>query len=373
MIVMNGSDEFLGAIQLDDFRSQVEVATADYPRAAEITSNIPIYDGREVDEGIKREWANVIGKGPGVFVVRSAFRDLSAVDAATEIFREIIADERAAGISGGDHFAKAGANDRIWNSLQKLCLRAPEVYVRYMGNPIVDLACRAWLGPDYQLATQVNQVRPGGKAQAPHRDYHLGFMTPDQMALYPPHIHLMGPTLILQGGVAHVDMPAASGTTKLLPHSQKYPQGYVAAQLPEFRDYFEANCVQLPMAKGDAIFFSPALFHAAGENKTTDFVRMVNLLQVASAFAKHMENIDRLAMVKAIFPYLGSLSAQERAGVIAATADAYPFPTNLDTTPPVGGLAPESQKALLARAIAEGWDYPRFEAAADQQAQRRRA
>ena len=135
------------------------------------------------------------GRGPGVFVVRRAFQNLAAVDAATKVFQQIIADKRAAGIAPGDHFAKAGANDRIWNSLQKLCLRAPDIYVRYMANPIVDIACRAWLGPGCQVATQVNQVRPGGKAQAPHRDYHLGFMTPDEMALYPPHVHLMGPAL----------------------------------------------------------------------------------------------------------------------------------------------------------------------------------
>jgi len=360
-------------IRLEDFRSQVEVPTSACPNATEIVSNIPIYDVDRVGEGIKGEWAQVIGQGPGVFVVRRAFRNLAAVDAATKVFQQIIADERAAGIAPGDHFAKAGANDRIWNSLQKLCLRAPDVYVRYMANPIVDIACRAWLGPGYQVATQVNQVRPGGKAQAPHRDYHLGFMTPDEMALYPPHVHLMGPALILQGGVAHIDMPAESGTTKLLPHSQRYAQGYVATQRPEFAAYFEANCVQLSMAKGDAIFFSPALFHAAGENKTADVVRMVNLLQVASAFAKHMEDVDRLAMVKAIYPYLGNLGPPEKAAVIAATADAYPFPTNLDTTPPLGGLAPESQKALLERAIAEGWDSDRFGSAANEHTRKRRA
>lgn len=367
--------DFASAISLDDFRHQVEVETTPSmcPSAIAIEKNIPVYDGKAVSDLIAPEWAGVIGRGPGVFVVKRAFADPGAIDAASEAFRAIIARERAAGIAAGDHFAKAGANDRIWNSLQKLCLHDPAVYARYMANPVIDIACRAWLGPGYQIATQVNQVRPGGKAQAPHRDFHLGFMSPGQMADYPDHIHATGPTLILQGGVAHCDMPVESGTTKLLPHSQRYLHGYIAATRPEFRAYFEDRHVQLPLEKGDAIFFSPALFHAAGENRTTDVVRMVNLIQTASAFARHMETIDRTAMVRAVYPHLAALSPEGRRAVIAATADGYPFPTNLDTDPPIGGLAPESQQDLLARAVAEGWDRARLDAALDEQAAKRRA
>ncbi len=362
-------------ISHEDFRAEVERETllSDYPGAMKIEKGIPIYDARKVTPEIGTEWARVIGEGPGVFVVKNAFTDTSAIDAASDVFRIIIAEERAAGVAAGDHFAMAGANDRIWNSLQKLCLRAPDVFARYMANPVIDLACRAWLGPGYQIATQVNQVRPGGKAQAPHRDYHLGFMSADQMAEYPDHIHVTGPTLILQGGVAHVDMTEASGTTKLLPNSQRYKPGYIAATQPEFAAYFETNHVQLPLAKGDAIFFSPALFHAGGENKTTDVVRMVNLIQTASAFARHMEEIDRTAMVRAVYPYLAALTPAERAAVIAATADGYPFPTNLDTDPPLGGLAPETQQALVTRAVEAGWDQATLDAALEVQTNKRRA
>ncbi|MBN9056345.1 MAG: phytanoyl-CoA dioxygenase, partial [Rhizobiales bacterium] len=107
------------AIDLAQFRRQVETETtkAMCPTAIAIEKNIPIYDGAAVDDGIGPEWASVIGEGPGVFVVKRAFADPGAIDAASEVFRAIIADERAAGTAAGDHFAKAGANDRIWNSL----------------------------------------------------------------------------------------------------------------------------------------------------------------------------------------------------------------------------------------------------------------
>lgn len=357
------------------FRAEVETETraADYPRAVAVEKNIPIYDGADADETTALEWTRVLSEGPGVFVIRRAFRDLGAIDAATETFRAIIAEERAAGIAAGDHFAKAGANDRVWNSLQKLCLRDPAVYARYIGNPVIDLACRAWLGPGYQMATQLNVVRPGGKAQQAHRDYHLGFMRPEEMRAYPAHIHALGPALILQGGVAHCDMPVESGTTKLLPHSQRYLPGYVAATRPDFRAYFEESHVQLPLAKGDAIFFSPALFHAAGENRTEDVARTVNLIQTASAFARHMESIDRAAMSRAVYPHIAALTPEARAAVIAATADGYAFPTNLDTDPPIGGLAPESQQALLARAVDEGWAPERVDQALGAQLAKRAA
>jgi hypothetical protein len=278
------------AISLEDFRAEVERETlpSEYPGAMKIEKGIPIYDTRTVTPAIAPEWARIIGEGPGVFVVKGAFADTGAIDAASEMFRAIIAEERAAGVASGDHFAKAGANDRIWNSLQKLCLRAPDVYARYMANPVIDLACRAWLGPGYQIATQVNQVRPGGKAQAPHRDYHLGFMSADQMGEYPDHIHVTSPTLILQGGVAHVDMTEASGTTKLLPHSQRYKPGYIAATQPEFAAYFAANHLQLPLAKGDAIFFSSAsggTTMEAHSGRNTSMKKLVKSLLLGAAMA----------------------------------------------------------------------------------------
>jgi ectoine hydroxylase-related dioxygenase (phytanoyl-CoA dioxygenase family) len=362
-------------IDFEAFRRDVETITvrANCLSAIDIVSNIPIYDGANVTVEKGREWANILLNGAGVFVIKRAFPDVSAIDNASDIFREIIAEERAAGVAAGDHFAKAGANDRIWNSLQKLCLKAPEVYTRYMSNPVIDLACRSWLGPGYQMATQVNQVRPGGKAQQPHRDYHLGFMKAEQMADYPPHIHRFSPMLILQGGVAHCDAPIESGPTKLLPHSQRFEQGYMAALLPNFREYFEAHYVQMPLEKGDAIFFSPALFHAAGENRSADIARMVNLLQVASPFAKHMESLDRTAMSCAIFPYLKSLAPDALRAIIAATADGYPFPTNLDKDPPLGGMAPPSQQALLHKAVAENWTAHQLDQALSKQQVRRLA
>jgi ectoine hydroxylase-related dioxygenase (phytanoyl-CoA dioxygenase family) len=285
--------------------------------------------------------------------------------------------QRASGAAAGDHFAKPGANDRVWNALEKLAVRDPDVFVDYYANDVIALVSRAWLGPSYQVTSQVNVVNPGGQAQTVHRDYHLGFQANAVAEQYPAHVHRLSPVLTLQGAVAHSDMPVETGPTQYLPHSQKYEPGYLAWRRPEFREHFEANFVQLPLAKGDAAFFNPALFHAAGTNRSTDIRRMANLLQVSSAFGRAMESVDRETMSNAVFPALlaakaAGVDAPSLANAVAACAEGYPFPTNLDRDQPADGLAPLSQAQLLTRAVEESWEPTRLREQLIAYARRRR-
>ena len=332
----------------------------DCPLAAGLVQDVPVYDcdaqrGLLRGDGAHRaalmaEWAWVWEEGPGILVLRGAVPSSALIDAVTARFMEIIEREQSSH-SGGDHFAKAGANDRIWNALEKLCLMDPELFARYYANDMMALASEAWLGPAYQITSQVNNVRPGGAAQTPHRDYHLGFCTAPQAERYPAHVHRLSPMLTLQGAVAHVDMPIESGPTLYLPHSQKFSHGYLVADRAEFRDHFAQHRVQLPLQKGDAVFFNPALLHAAGENLSGSIQRMANLLQVSSAFGRAMESVDRDRMTRALFPHLlslmqaGELDAHEVDRVLAASAEGYAFPTNLDRDPPIGGWRPRAHSA----------------------------
>nr|WP_306267591.1 phytanoyl-CoA dioxygenase family protein [Pararhizobium sp. IMCC3301] len=374
------SEEFLQSLD-------GETRTDDVPHAFDIQNNIPIYRASDIREvfavqdgrkSVLAEMAGVLLNGAGTFVIQNAYRDTSVIDAASDIFNRIIAREKNSG-GGGDHFAKAGANDRVWNSMQKLCEEDPALFVRYYGNDMIALGCEAWLGPNYKMASQVNLVHPGGDAQEAHRDYHLGFLTSERAAQYPPHLHHMSAALTLQGAVAHCDMSIESGPTKLLPFSQRYGAGYVAYTRPDFRAEFEKRFVQLPLNKGDLLFFSPALYHAAGANRTTDTERMANLLQVSSAFGQPMETIDRTEMCKRIYPVLQKarknkhLSAEEIEYAVTSAADGYSFPTSLDSDPPVGGLAPQSQKALTLQALEAGWTVARYNKALQAQENRRKS
>ncbi|MEM1274169.1 MAG: phytanoyl-CoA dioxygenase family protein [Pseudomonadota bacterium] len=368
---------------LDTFLAEIDrtARPEDTPNAAEIVANVPIYDGavmRGMLGGggrgmILAEWGQVLLSGAGVLAIRGGVADLAALDAVTAVFEQIIAREKAEAGGGGDHFAASGANDRIWNAHQKLCLTAPETYATYAANPVIAAVAEAWLGPAFQVTAQVNLVRPGGAAQEAHRDYHLGFQTAEIASEFPPHVHALTAALTLQGAVAHSDMPVESGPTKLLPFSQSFAAGYVTFRQPDFRAVFEDRYVQLPLRKGDLLFFNPALYHAAGENRTSDMQRMANLLQISSGFGRAMEALDRDAMCRAIYPYLARYSGSEQAALIAATAEAYPFPTNLDSDPPIGGLAPATQADILRQAAREAWGAEKLDAALDSLAARRQA
>ncbi|MBX9360643.1 phytanoyl-CoA dioxygenase family protein [Streptomyces sp. WAC04114] len=349
---------------LDAFRALVEQATdpADYPHASAVEHNVLVYDCGllEGDRVVQAELVRALADGPGIVVFRGAFPDLRVVDRATDVFEALIAEQRASGAAAGDHFARPGANDRVWNALEKAALYDPEAFADYYANDILALVATAWLGPGYQVTSQLNVVNPGGAAQTVHRDYHLGFLSNEVAAAYPAQVHRLSPVLTLQGAVAHCDMPVESGPTMYLPHSQKYEPGYLAWRLPEFRAYFDAHQVQLPLAKGDAVFFNPALFHAAGTNRTAGIRRMANLLQVSSAFGRAMETVDREAVAGAVYPALLKRKAEGAdpawlENVVAASAEGYPFPTNLDSDPPVDGLAPPSQADLMRRALREEW------------------
>ncbi|HZZ61329.1 MAG TPA: phytanoyl-CoA dioxygenase family protein [Roseiarcus sp.] len=376
------------ACDLDAFRALVERTAdpTDYPFASDVVGNVLIYEGDAVRGAafspesrreMMAEWVEAMMDGPGIIVIRKAFVDLRPIEAANVHFWAMIDEQHRNNSARGDHFAKPGANDRVWNALEKLCLADPETFAAYYGNPVIALASEAWLGTAYQITSQLNVVNPGGGTQVPHRDYHMGFQTAREIERFPAHAHRLSPMLTLQGAVAHCDMPLESGPTLYLPFSQSYLPGYLAALRDDFRAYFEAHKVQLPLKTGDAVFFNPALFHAAGSNRSKDIKRIANLLQVSSAYGRAMESVDRLKMSVRLYPTLkrmiaeGAIESEAANSAIAASAEGYAFPTNLDRDPAIGGLAPQSQQALMRQALAERWTPEAFAKAAEAQAWRK--
>ncbi len=373
-------------IDLEAFKRLCSQKTelAAYPGAQAVEQNILIYDGPalrrllafdDTKTSLRHELARALNDGPGVLVIKAAYEDVSVIDRTTTLFREIVAAERAGGTAKGDHF---GRNERIWNSTQKACVLAPDLFIDYYGNPLMSLVCEAWLGPCYRITAQMNNVKPGNKAQSVHRDYHLGFQSAQTTARFPAHAQVMSQYLTLQGAVAHMDMPLEMGPTVLLPYSHQYGPGYMAYRRPEFGQYFSEHRSQLPLGQGDMIFFSPALFHGAGENTTGDD-RVANLLQISSAFGRTMETLNNHAMIEAVYPALikrlenGAVSDEVVENIIAAVADGYAFPTNLDSDPPIGGNAPETQQDVMRRAIAERWSLGKLLNTLTEYADRRKA
>ena len=377
-----------GDLDLDEFRRLIGRVTsaADVPQASELVNDIPVYDSSTfesvADDPVARrtlmaEIISVLVDGAGVMAIRQAVPDRTVLDAATAAFFDIIDREKRAGKAPEDHFARPGDNDRVWNTHEKLCLYDPDLFARYYSSTTIATVCEAYLGPGYQLTAQVNVVNPGGKAQSPHRDYHLGFLEPAQTYGYARHVHQMSQLLTLQGAVVHTDTPIEAGPTKVLPFSQHFDAGFAAYTDPRFVHEFEQSYRQVPLSAGDVVFFNPALFHAAGENRTSDLRRMNNLLQISSAFGRAMEFRDTDAMCRAAYPAMQRLAAGDdrRAleNVIAAAAEGYAFPTSLDTDPNVGGLAPKTQADLVRTALTEGWSSDALDEALTARSRRMRA
>ena len=119
---------FLRAEECDlaDLSALCETATdpADYPHAASADKRVLIYDcptllPRLADpvfaDGLMAEWAEALANGPGVIVLSGAEPDHAMIDRASDLFRNLIDQQNREGTGGGDHFAKPGANDRLWN------------------------------------------------------------------------------------------------------------------------------------------------------------------------------------------------------------------------------------------------------------------
>lgn len=372
----------LDAPDIDDFKQLCRQTTHKdtYPLSATISHNVPIYSASELNlqdaattAPLQNEWHHILHRGPGVFILKDMYRPAdyeSVLESTNAAFQRIITAERQSNgaTTKGDHFAASGRNDRIWNSFSKHALEDPASFVAYYSNPWLRLVSESWLGPVYRVTAQVNVVKPGGAAQDPHRDYHLGFQATERCTAFPRSMHVVSQFLTLQGAVAHSDMPAESGPTRFLPFSQQYEPGYLAYRREEFREFFAANYVALPLRMGDGVFFNPAVVHAAGANETAtaeDFHRKANLLQISSGLGKTMESVDSIPLVDAVWDILRDKYrvtglTPELEAFVLAVADGYPFPTNLDKRSPApSGMAPESEQDIVLRGLEETWDRER--------------
>jgi ectoine hydroxylase-related dioxygenase (phytanoyl-CoA dioxygenase family) len=215
-----------------------------------------------------------------------------------EVCSAIITEEKKPYDKKGDHFAGAGANDRISNSLSKHCLQDPKSFLEYYVNPWLPLISSARLGPHHRLTAQVNVVKLGAAAQISHREYHIGFQDSESCAKFPKALPVVSQFLMLQGAVAQSDVPVESGPTRLLPFSQRFEEVYMAYRVSQFQGCFLEKYVSLALEKGDGLFFNPVLFHSAGQNDSTNIQRSANLLPISSVFGKLMEMIDTHQLVE---------------------------------------------------------------------------
>ena len=126
-------------INLCDFADlcSQKVSKTNYPFCSNIKKKVVIYNGEQIRSIIntpksfelKSELHYCLKEGPGVLIIQQAFLQKKTIDKASEIFLGIIKKEKGNAIHHGDHFARPGQNERLWNSLQKLCEIDPKTFI----------------------------------------------------------------------------------------------------------------------------------------------------------------------------------------------------------------------------------------------------
>jgi ectoine hydroxylase-related dioxygenase (phytanoyl-CoA dioxygenase family) len=298
-------------------------------------------------------------------VFTGAFPDPSVVDRASAVFAELIAEQKASGVAAGDHFATPGANDRVWGALDKLALRAPEVFADYYANDVLALVSEAWLGPGYQSPRRSTSSTRAGRRRSRTATTTSGSCRSTSRWLPGAGAPALPADDPAGRGRATATCRCETGPTMYLPHSQKYPPGTSPSTSRSSPATSTGTYVQLPLAKGDAAFFNPALFHGAGTNRSADVRRMANLLQVSSAFGRAMESVDRVAMSLALYPVLArrrAAGAGERelrnvVGRVGRGRTRSP-PTSTGTSRSAGWRR-RRRRSWSGRALRDGWDARR--------------
>ena len=341
---------------LDDFVAVVDRQTqlSDYPYADAVERNVLIYGERlratigtpSGRRAVQTELMRALDDGPGIVVFKQAFGDLSVVDRATEAFLAQIAAEKAAGVAGGDHFAKPGANDRVWGALDKLAVTRPRGLRRVLRQRRHRTGQRGVARPGLpgHLTGQRGQPRWSGADRAPR---------------LPPRLHGRRRSRPLPGaGAPALARADPAGRGRALRHARRdRPDPLPAATRTSTSPATSrSTCPSSPSTSSRTTpscrwrratprSSTPPCSTARARTVSTTVRRMANLLQVSSPFGRAMESVDRVAMCRALFPVLlegKAAGASDRylENIIAASAEGYAFPTNLDRDQPIGGIAP---------------------------------
>ena len=125
------------------------------------------------------------------------------------------------------------------------------------------------------------------------------------------------------------------------------------------------------------MFFNPALFHAAGneplEGRAAHRQSAAGLLGLRPRDGERRPAQDEPEALSGAARSSGdhAITASDADNAIAACAEGYSFPTNLDRDPPKGGLAPKTQQDLMRQALKENWPPDVFSQEAEAQSERK--
>ena len=245
------------------------------------SSGVLIYDGERLRKepparagaaAVEAELARALTDGPGIVVFdRGVRRPVGRRPCHGGSSRRSSPTQRAAGGAAGDHFAKAGQNDRIWNALEKLALRDPGRVRRLLRQRHP----RAGLPRPGSAPATRSPRRSTSSTRAARRRPRTATTTWASIGREVargsrPMCTGCRPCSPCRARSRTRDMPAETGPTMYLPHSQKYLPGYLAWRRPEFREYFEATTSSCRWPRATRRSSTRRCSMRAGANRTAD-------------------------------------------------------------------------------------------------------
>ena len=331
----------------------------------DVVDNVLVYDAAALRAGHHRAGRGARSRpsscGPSPTVraswpIRGAFPDTTVVDRATAAFDAIIADGARRGRTGRrplrqgrrqrPRVERAGEAGRARPGRVRRLLR--ERHARAVSRCLARArATRSPRRSTWSARAGRRRTRTATTTWASSRT------TPSSST--PTHVHLLSPVLTLQGAVAHCDMPVESGPTMYLPYSHQYDARLprlAAARVPRLLRASTTSSSRWPRATPSSSTRRCSTAPAPTSRPTSS--ASPTCCRSPRRSAGRWRPWTATECVRAVYPVLLDRKA---AGVdrtparhaLAAAAEGYPFPTNLDLDQPVGGLTPPSQAEVVRR------------------------
>lgn len=157
-------------ISFDEFQQLIigrKASASSYPLASSIAADlVPIYDCPSLRKQglltsnwtdpanlpLREEFISVLRSGPGVAIFKGAYDNLDELDESTKVLTELIEEQRAIDTKEREE------NYIVCDTGKKHVLKSPRAFVDYYKNDVVALVSGAWLGPWYQMTSQVSHT-----------------------------------------------------------------------------------------------------------------------------------------------------------------------------------------------------------------------
>ena len=298
---------------------------------------------------MQAELVRALTDGPGIVVFKQRLRRPGRGRPRDGGVPGSIDAEKAAGAAGGRPLRQARRQRPGLGCAGQAGRRRPEVFADYYANDVLALVSEAWLGPDYQVTSQVNVVNPGGQAQVAHRDYHLGFMDARSRGPLPgpgpPALARRSPCRARSRTATCPSRPARRSTCPTRSSTSPATSPSTSRSSRSTSRSTTSSCRwrrATPRSSTPPCSTAPA--RTVSTDVTPDGQPAAGVLRVRPRHGDRRPGRDVPGRVPGAAGEEGGRRVRQATWTTSSppSAEGYAFPTNLDRDQPIDGLAPQT-------------------------------